>query len=150
MEDRIEREIVIAAPVEQVWAVLTEPAHIGSWFGNGTPARVDLRPGGRIVYDHGHGDLPAVIEQVEAPRFLSYRWAIVGEPGQEPTQENSTLIEYTLTPDGDHTRLHVAESGFEEVAQTHDGVQAQFEGNTAHWPEILERARQHSEQLVAR
>jgi uncharacterized protein YndB with AHSA1/START domain len=26
--DRIEREIVIAAPVEQVWAVLTEPAHI--------------------------------------------------------------------------------------------------------------------------
>src|SRR5205085_9304392 len=34
-KDRIAREISIAAPVERVWAVLTEPAHVGSWFGQG-------------------------------------------------------------------------------------------------------------------
>ena len=45
-KDRIEQEIVIAAPIERVWAVLTEPAHVGRWFGQGGPAEIDLRPGG--------------------------------------------------------------------------------------------------------
>ncbi len=36
--DRIEQEIVIAAPVERVWAVLSEPEHVGRWFGHGKPA----------------------------------------------------------------------------------------------------------------
>jgi uncharacterized protein YndB with AHSA1/START domain len=44
--DRIERDIVIAAPVERVWAVLTEPEHVGRWFGQGEPARIDPRPAG--------------------------------------------------------------------------------------------------------
>ena len=30
--DRIEREIEIEAPVDVVWAVVTEPHHIASWF----------------------------------------------------------------------------------------------------------------------
>ena len=34
--------------IERVWAVLTEPGHLGVWFGQGTPAEVDLHPGGII------------------------------------------------------------------------------------------------------
>jgi hypothetical protein len=45
-QDRIEQETVIAASVERVWAVLTEPEHVGRWFGQGKPTQVDLRPGG--------------------------------------------------------------------------------------------------------
>ena len=30
--ERIEREIVIDAPLEVVWSIVTEPAHVGSWF----------------------------------------------------------------------------------------------------------------------
>ena len=33
--DRIERDIVIAAPIERVWKVLTAPEHVGVWFGQG-------------------------------------------------------------------------------------------------------------------
>jgi uncharacterized protein YndB with AHSA1/START domain len=30
--DRIERDIVIAAPPEVVWEVVTEPEHVTQWF----------------------------------------------------------------------------------------------------------------------
>ena len=37
--DRIEREVHIAAPIERVWAVLTEPALVGIWFGRAYRSR---------------------------------------------------------------------------------------------------------------
>jgi hypothetical protein len=45
--------------IERVWAVLTKPGHIGVWFGQGTPAEVDLHPGGIMILDHGeYGTFP--------------------------------------------------------------------------------------------
>src|ERR1700722_3498168 len=94
--DRIEREVKVSAPIEAVWAVLTDPAHVGTWFGTGTPADIDLRPGGVMVLDHGdHGTYPTLIVSVEPPRMFSYRWASA-YPGVVATEENSTLVEFTL------------------------------------------------------
>src|SRR4051812_24433159 len=108
VDNRIEREIDVDAPVDLVWQVISEPAHVGAWFGSGQPTRMDLRPGGRIVFDHpGHGDIPAVIETVDAPRSLSYRWAVIGPPGAEPGDENSTLVAFSLSSEGESTRLHL-------------------------------------------
>src|SRR5262245_43405832 len=42
--DRIEREILIEAPVEVVWEVVTRPDQIRRWWSD--EAEVDLRPGG--------------------------------------------------------------------------------------------------------
>ncbi len=53
--DRIERDVVIQAPVERVWAVLTQAQHVATWFAF-AGAEVDLRPGGSIVMrweEHG-------------------------------------------------------------------------------------------------
>ena len=30
--DQIEREVVIDAPVERVWALITAAEHVGAWF----------------------------------------------------------------------------------------------------------------------
>jgi transketolase C-terminal domain/subunit len=52
---QIERETVIAAPVERVWALLTEAEHVGRWFCD-DGAEIDLRPGGAMVLrwtEHG-------------------------------------------------------------------------------------------------
>ena len=46
--DQIERETLIAAPVERVWALLTEAEHIGRWFAD-AGAEIDLRPGGALA-----------------------------------------------------------------------------------------------------
>jgi uncharacterized protein YndB with AHSA1/START domain len=66
--DRIEREIVVAAPAERLWEVLTRPEHVGRWF-EGMTVQVDLRPGGAMVLaNEEFGKFHAVVEQVRIER----------------------------------------------------------------------------------
>ena len=61
VEDRIEREVVIAAPPERVWEIITQAEHVGTWFGDS--AEIDLRPGGTMVLRwEKHGTQYATIE----------------------------------------------------------------------------------------
>ena len=148
--DRIEREIAIAAPVERVWSVLTEPEHVGQWFGQGQPTAVDLRPGGIMVLDHGkYGTFLPRIDKVDPPHYLSYRWASA-YPGEEATDENSTLVEFTLTPDGGGTRLRLVESGFASLyVPPERRAVASHESHSQGWPDALEGLRRHAERVAA-
>ena len=139
VSDRIERDVYIAASVSRVWEVVTEPTHIGMWFGNGEPAQIELRPGGRIVFDHGdHGKLPAVVEKVDEPRCFSFRWAADDTTeGREPTATNATLVEFTLEPEGEGTRLRVVESGFKGVIAEPDVLERRQKANAAGWGRAL-------------
>ena len=133
--DSIEREIVIEAPVERVWSVVTEAEHIGRWFGD-AGAEIDLRPGGALRCSWAkHGTVHGVVERVEAPRFFSYRWA--RPVGADVRHGNSTLVEFSLTPEEKGTRLRVVESGFRELEGT-DAEKAKYaEENTGGWKSEL-------------
>lgn len=110
MNDRIERELHVRAPVERVWQVLTEPGYVARWFGS--KAEIDLRPGGAAVFGwDGHGDGHARVERVEAPRVFAFRWMREHDVPFDRAG-TSTLVEFTLAPDGDGTRLRLVESGF--------------------------------------
>jgi uncharacterized protein YndB with AHSA1/START domain len=148
--DRIEQEIVIDAPVERVWSVLTEPEHVGRWFGQGVPAPIDLRPGGIMTVDHGeYGTFPTRIVKVDAPRYFSYLWASA-YPGQEATEENSTLVEFRLVPDGNATRLRLVESGFASLEiPAEKQATASYESHTTGWTGMLDRAKQYAERPAA-
>ena len=81
----IEREIVIDAPVEVVWSVVTEPEHISRWFSDS--ADLDLRPGGRaVLHWNDFGTVQGRVERVEPPHFFSFRWAV--DPGREGLGED--------------------------------------------------------------
>ncbi|MFG2194410.1 SRPBCC family protein [Streptomyces sp. NPDC048639] len=149
-EDRIVREIRIDAPVDRVWAVLTEPEHIGQWFGQGKPTPIDLRPGGIMHLDHGrYGYFLTRIVTVEPPRSFAYRWAS-GFPGEEATEENSTLVEFTLTEDGDGTLLRLEESGFlGRAVPAEPSPDDTYESHGAGWTGILDLVRAHVEALGA-
>lgn len=149
-EDRIEREITIAAPVERVWAVLTEPEHVGSWFGQGRPTPVDLRPGGTMQLDHGeYGQFPTTIVKVDPPHHFSYRWASA-HPGEQAVEGNSTLVEFTLTPDGDGTRLRVVETGFADLVIPEDrAATAGYESHASGWTGQMDNIKQYTERLAA-
>jgi uncharacterized protein YndB with AHSA1/START domain len=145
-KDRIEREVYIEASVERVWSVVTEPAHVGVWFGNGEPAEVELRPGGRIAFDHGaHGKLPAIVERVEVQRLFSFRWAAEEAGGGEPTSANSTLVEFTLEPEGEGTRLYVVESGFAQVIAEPGLIEGRYKANAAGWAQALSGLSRYAE-----
>ncbi|MFI6289242.1 SRPBCC family protein [Streptomyces sp. NPDC051018] len=147
-KDRIEREITIAAPVERVWAVLTEPEHVGSWFGQGEPTPVDLRPGGTMILDHGqYGVFPTTIVEVDPPHRFSYRWASA-YPGEQAVNGNSTLVEFTLTPEGDGTRLKVVEAGFASITIPEERRDtASYESHEGGWTEQVVNIRKYAEQL---
>ena len=139
--EQIEREVVIAAPVERVWAAITEAEHLGTWFGD-DGAEVDLRPGGTLTLRwKEHGTFHTTIAAVEPPRLLSWRWTI--NAGEEPREDNSTLVEFILTPEGDGTRLRVVESGFRGLDLPEEQRAARVADNTQGWFEELEELRQY-------
>jgi uncharacterized protein YndB with AHSA1/START domain len=112
----VEREVVVEASIERVWHVLTDPAHFSEWYASGG-ADIDLRPGGPMVmrWDE-HGEFLAVVERVEPPRLFAFRFARI--PGEPPGIGNSTVATFTLTAEGDATRVRVVETGFDELDVT--------------------------------
>lgn len=134
----IEREVLIEAPIERVWAALTEPASVSAWFCSGREISIDLRVGGVMILDHGdHGRYPTVIVAVVPPNTFSFRWAVL-DPGALATKENSTLVEFTLktTPEG--TVLRVLESGFDNLAvPAGRSMSSLFEDHSGGWPQVI-------------
>ena len=127
--DRIEREILIAAPQEVVWAIVTEPEHVGRWFSDS--AEIDLRPGGKAVFSwDAHGPAYARVEKVEAPHTFAFRWI---RTGAEPRAGNATFVEFTLRAEGEKTRLRVVETGFLELDWPEDEKTRYAEENTRGW-----------------
>jgi uncharacterized protein YndB with AHSA1/START domain len=143
--ERIEREIVIDAPIEVVWAVITEPEHINGWFGDVT--EIDLRPGGRVMFgwtDHGHA-ARGLVERVEPPHAFAFRWNR-GEDA-DAGDDNYTLVEFTLDADGESTRLTVVESGFRNLAMTDEEKQRDADDHREGWEQELSELAEYAGRL---
>jgi uncharacterized protein YndB with AHSA1/START domain len=132
--DSIEREVVIDAPVDRVWKLVTEAEHLGRWFGD-AGAEVDLRPGGAMELRWTeHGASRGRIEAVEPQRLFAFRWAPFKDPGGlDPTDGNSTRVEFSLSEEGQGTRLRVVESGFAALATSEEQRRRNLDGNTGGW-----------------
>jgi uncharacterized protein YndB with AHSA1/START domain len=150
VNDEIERETLINAPVERVWELITEAEHLGRWFGD-AGAEIDLRPGGAIVLRWAeYGTNRGRVVAVEPHTRFSYRWAPFKDPGgEEPDDGNSTLVEFTLQPEGDATRLRVVESGFASLATSDEQRAKNLNGNTAGWAQETGELREYAEKVAA-
>jgi uncharacterized protein YndB with AHSA1/START domain len=137
--DRIERDITIDAPVERVWSVLTEAEHIGGWFAE-RGAEIDLRPGGALIMHWNEWPTTtARVEAVEPPRRFAYRWTAHHAAAEEPAEGNSTLVEFTLTPEGSSTRLRVVETGFAALATGEEQRKSNYDDNVGGWKQVLDQ-----------
>jgi uncharacterized protein YndB with AHSA1/START domain len=146
--DKIEREIVIAAPVERVWALLTEAEHLGRWFGD-AGAEVDLRPGGAMALTWADsGTQRGRVVAVEPPNRFAFRWAPFKDPaGDEPAEGNSTLVEFSLAADAEGTRLRVIETGFAGLATSEGQRTKNHASNTKGWAEELGELRDYAQEV---
>jgi uncharacterized protein YndB with AHSA1/START domain len=144
--DRIERDILINAPVEVVWTVLTEPKHINAWFSDAV--ELDARQGGAGTFTWNHSDAPRQvtvalrIERLERPRFFSFRWNF--PPGEEPTDRNAPLVEFTLTPEGDQTRLHLVERGIRMLDRSDDEKATYSDEHSSGWDVLLAKLAEYA------
>jgi uncharacterized protein YndB with AHSA1/START domain len=137
--DRIERDTLINAPAERVWAKLVE----FFWVDEGSRRGVEPTAGERFVAEsREHGDYPIRIEKSEPYRYLAYRWASAFA-GQEPVEGNSTLVEFTLTDEGGGTRLRVVETGLAALAE--QSRQQVFDDNSGGWEQALDGLRKSVE-----
>jgi uncharacterized protein YndB with AHSA1/START domain len=129
--DRIERTVKLNHPPAAVWAALTTPDGLASWFGQ--QASIDLRPGGaaRMSWDSGDA-VDMRVERVDEPRVFGYTWQIYGLPEDD---QRRTYVEFTLEPTGNGTRLTVVESGFAQLPEDAHGKA--FGGNAEGWAREL-------------
>jgi uncharacterized protein YndB with AHSA1/START domain len=134
---RIEREVVIEAPVEVVWRTITEPDQITKWFAE--RVELDLAPGGQgyMGFDEHNGG-PIVVETVDPPIRFSFRW---NHPtGAQPVPGNSVLVEFTLTANGpERTHLRVIESGHELLAWSDAETERYAKEHNGGWAGYLDR-----------
>ncbi|MBM9503199.1 SRPBCC domain-containing protein [Actinacidiphila acididurans] len=145
-EDMIERDTLIDASVERVWSLVSAP---GFWVADPESIKgTTAVEGESMVAKHPEfGEFPVRVVKVEPQSYVSYRWA-PANPGQELTEGNSTLVEFTLSAEGDKTRLTVVESGFAALAVSEE-VRAQTIANlSAGWPEVLDAAKKRVESTV--
>src|SRR3954464_1122975 len=128
MTDFIERSILIAAPIERVWEIVTEPEHMGRWFGDaGAERHGDVI---KMRWEQ-HGEVELRIVRSDAPTDFAYRWdANVSGVGD-------TLGEFTLATEGDRTRVTVVESGWSRLRTSAAEQERLREGNAGGWKHEL-------------
>jgi len=133
----VRRTITISAPVAKVWAAVTQAEHLARWFPQ-SAVLDDLTPGARGVFTFdGYGQFPIVVEDVDEPRTIAYRWSndnarAVGGGSVDP--ERSTVFRFTLEPLDGGTRLTVVETGFGTLADP----AASLESNRGGWDAELD------------
>jgi uncharacterized protein YndB with AHSA1/START domain len=96
MAERIERELLIDAPAEDVWDAITG----AGWLAD--EVTLDLVPGGDAEFRNRDDVKSGWVEDVRAPERLAFWWAADGEP--------ATRVELTLSPADELTRLRVVET----------------------------------------
>lgn len=120
VQDTIERSIVLPNPRERVWEALTTPEQISSWFEG--IWEFELKAGSPIRFDFGeqYGVHRGRVEAVEPMDRVVYLWTQEGRDWDAATHIDdvpTTLIEFTLTDDGEGTKLTVIESGFASLPE---------------------------------
>jgi uncharacterized protein YndB with AHSA1/START domain len=133
--DRIEKQVLLQAPIERVWRALTDPAEFGHWF------RVKLSgkfvPGESIsgpVLHPGYEHLTwtVTVERMEPYKQFAWRWrphAI--DTNKDYSREPTTLVLFELSEVPGGTLLKVTESGFDGIPL--ERRETAYRGNSEGW-----------------
>jgi len=128
--DRIEKQVVLKAPLARVWRAVGDAEEFGRWFGAelGGAFAPGARLTARIVPTTVDAQVAASqkpyegvtfeiqVEAVEPMRRLSFRWhPYAVEPGVDYAKEPTTLVTFDLEEVPGGTRLTITESGFDRL-----------------------------------
>ena len=136
MPDRIVREVRLSARPDRVWIALTEAEEFAAWF----RARFDgpfvlgaLTRG--VVIDPAGTEHPFWLrtEEMDPPHRFAFRWPMEAgvAPDDPDIARKSTLVAFTLLPDGAGTHLTITESGFDALPP--DVAEAKLRDNAGGW-----------------
>jgi len=146
--DRIEKTIDLKAPVSRVWRALTDHREFGTWFRVALdgPFVVGGVSRGHITYPgYEHLRWEAVVQRMEPKRLFAFTWHPYAiDPGIDYSGETPTLVEFTLEPTAEGTRLRVVESGFDKLPPHRRDIA--FRSNEGGWTIQMQNVAQYLEQ----
>lgn len=130
ISDRIEKRLVLHAPLERVWRAVSEAKRFGTWFGveldgefaAGTrligriaPTRVDPEVA-RLQQPYSGFPFEFHIERIEPMRLFSFHWhPYAVDRRVDYSAEPMTLVEFRLEEVAQGTLLTITESGFDRI-----------------------------------
>jgi uncharacterized protein YndB with AHSA1/START domain len=162
--DRIEKRVLLRAPLDRVWRAISDAEEFGRWFGvrfDGpfvAGASVTAAITGTTVDDevakrqepHAGAKSTWQIVAIEPLRRFAYRWhPFAVEPGpkskQDYDREPTTLVEFSLSETPDGVLLTITESGFDAIPEARRS--ASFEANAEGWAIQTDLVRRYTEGL---
>jgi uncharacterized protein YndB with AHSA1/START domain len=116
MQDRIEQEITVKAPIDRVWAAITDHLEFGRWFRASLhgPFVVGQVTKGTLS-EPGHEGTPfwANVVALEAPHRFAFDWPSEADMTPDMTGPGlTTRVEFLLQTVPEGTRIVISESGF--------------------------------------
>jgi uncharacterized protein YndB with AHSA1/START domain len=125
--DAVIHELVLPAPVEQVFEMFTVPGQLVRWIG--ISADLQPRPGGRFRFEVVPGQFcEGQYVIVERPSRLVFTWGWT-DPSFE-LSPGTSRVEVTLTPSGEgghQTRLRLVHTGLAgDLGVLHDDGWSRF------------------------
>lgn len=150
---KIRKEAILKAPLDKVWAAISDARQFGAWFGmelDGpfepgkkmtgriAPTQVDPEVA-KLQEPHRGAPVELWIEKIEPKRLFSMRWhPFAIDRNVDYSAESTTLIQFSLEEVQDGTRLVIEESGFENIplARRADAFKAN-DGGWAHQLELI-------------
>ncbi|MCV7257306.1 SRPBCC family protein [Mycobacterium shimoidei] len=152
--DRIEKQVLLRAPLDRVWRAISDSDQFGQWFGArfdgpfvaGTSVTATITPTtvddevAKLQEPHAGTTSTWQIVAVEPRTKLAYRWhPCAGEPDAD--HEPTTLVEFTLAETSDGVLLTIVESGFDALAEPRRS--SAFEANSGGWGHQVELVRKY-------
>jgi uncharacterized protein YndB with AHSA1/START domain len=144
--DRIEKKVLLRAPLARVWRAISDATEFGNWFGmklDGpfvpgarlrgmiVPTTVDAEVA-KAQQPYEATPFEITVEQVEPERLLSFRWHPYAlERAVDYSAEPTTLIVFALEEMADGVLLTVTESGFDRIPLARRAEA--FKANDAGW-----------------
>ncbi|MGW4116524.1 SRPBCC domain-containing protein [Actinosynnema sp. NPDC004786] len=143
-EDRIERDTLIDASLERVWSLVATP---GFWVADeeSVAGQVATEGASLIAKNPNLGEVAVRVEKVDPPTYVAYRWASAF-PGEGLRDDNSTLVEFTLSTEDGKTRLRVVESGFSALSTSEEARDNAVRFNSEGWPQVFDMVKHRVEQ----
>jgi uncharacterized protein YndB with AHSA1/START domain len=156
--DRIEKRVVLRAPLDRVWRAISDAEEFGRWFGvrfDGpfvegasigaaiTPTTVDDEVAKRQEPHTGVKSTWQIVA-IEPMRRFAYRWhPFATDPGTDYAREPTTLVEFTLSGTPNGVLLTITESGFDAIPEARRS--ASFEANAEGWAIQTDLVRRYLE-----
>jgi uncharacterized protein YndB with AHSA1/START domain len=117
--DRVQKKVVLKAPMARVWRAISDAKEFGTWFRLALEGEFaeGAHIKGRITYpgyEHLTGEL--MVERIQPQTYFSYRWHPAAiDPKVDYSQEPTTLVEFELAEAPEGTQLTITESGFDRL-----------------------------------